>query len=122
MIKVRLRSEGNAVKLAASLAELLAPKGVLPVIKGSLVALDDTCSKLRLTSEESLPIVRRALDAAHIRYKLILIKGEEIDVEDEGGEESPERPPRLLICPHCGFTTIYEEEYWVHLKIHYGGF
>ncbi|RLE67453.1 MAG: C2H2-type zinc finger protein, partial [Thermoprotei archaeon] len=30
--------------------------------------------------------------------------------------------PKLFTCPHCGFVTPYEEEYWNHIKIHYIGF
>jgi len=124
LIQVRLRVERNAVRLAAALGELLAPRGVMPVIKRSLVVLDDSGSELRLTLHEALPIVRTSLQRAGIPYKLITVKDGEIEVIDEesgeGGEA--EKAPKLYVCPHCGFTTPYEEEYWVHLKIHYLGF
>lgn len=125
MIRVRLRAEANALKLAAKLSEELAPRGILPVINGSDVILDDTDSEAGLTPEEALPILRKSLKDAEIPYRFISVKGGEITVEDEGGgRRRPEggAPKGLLTCPHCGFTTPYEEEYWVHLKIHYFGF
>lgn len=124
LIQVRLRAERNAVKLAAALAELLAPKGIMPVIKRNLVVLDDTGSELKLTPHEALPIVRTSLQEAKIHYKLIMVRDEEIEVMDEESREGgeTEKAPKLYVCPHCGFTTPYEEEYWVHLKIHYLGF
>ncbi len=123
MIRVRVGLEEAATRLASHLAEELAPRGIMPVIKGGTVILDDSSSATTLSIEECAEMVRRAAVKAGIRYRSLLIKGEELILV--GGELRPrerEEAPKLFTCPHCSFITPYEEEYWVHLKTHYVGF
>ncbi len=123
VIKVRVGGEKGAVQLASYLAEELAPRGIMPIIKGGTVILDDSSSGSSLSPEECADMVRRAAEKAGMRYRAILIRDDEVVIV--GGELGPvaeEGRPRLFICPHCSFITPYEEEYWVHLKIHYAGF
>jgi len=118
---VRLNLEENAVKLAGSLCEKLIEKSIIPVINGSTIILDDSSAGFKLSLEEALSVIRSSLIELRLRYRSIAAIGDEIRIDDEGmGKPFEEKEP-FLICPHCGFITLYEEEYWIHLKSHYLG-
>jgi len=122
LIKIRLRWEENAVKLAARLCEKLVMRGVMPLLRGSQIILDDSSSNSPLTTSEVLMATLRSLSESGIHFDKYSVRGEEILIEDREPSPHEKRGPKLFICPHCGFVTPYEEEYWVHLKVHYVGF
>lgn len=122
MIRIRLRWEENAEKLAARLSEILAPMGIMPVLNRSCVILDDSMANTNLAIGEAARLAARTLLDLGIGFRKISSSENEIVVEDLEPRGSGKRGPRLFICPHCGFITPYEEEYWNHVKIHYLGF
>ena len=122
MIRIRLNWEKNASRLAAKLAEKLAERAILPFLNRSQIVLDDTSADQPLSLQEAYRLAAEALTEAGIKSRSISISGEEIVIDDEKPEAGEEPPVKLYICPHCGFVTPYEEEYWNHLKIHYVGF
>jgi hypothetical protein len=96
--------------------------GILPVINRSQVILDDDLADESPSIEEIIGLAARTLSELGIRFYGITSSGREIIIEDEKLEKRGNREPGFFICPHCGFITPYEEEYWNHLKIHYIGF
>lgn len=123
MIRIKLNWERNAVKLAARLMEKLAAKAVVTAIKRSEVILDDSFAAGKLQLRDLHRILAESLREAGISYESVLIAGrDEIRVSDLKPNEDEEMKPKIFICPHCGFVTPYEEEYWNHVKIHYVGF
>ena len=122
MIRIKLNWEKNAAKLAARLCEKLVMREIIPVLNRSQIILDDSSSHNPLTPEEARQLTMSALSEARIKFRSISNSRNEIFVDDEKPEPDKELEARFFICPHCGFITPYEEEYWNHLKIHYVGF
>ena len=101
--------------------EKLAPLAIIPVIKHSEIVLDDTSAIERLRPIQLYNLILRLLRESGINYRGIRVSKDRIEVDDQ----KPTRryaEPKLFTCPHCGFVTPYEEEYWNHIKIHYIGF
>ena len=121
MIRIRLNWEENATKLAASLMENLAEKAIIPVIKNREIVLDDSSAVKKLEIGELYDLLVKSLREGGISYEEITLSEEEIIVNDLKPREG-KAGPRIYICPHCGFITPYEEEFWNHVKIHYLGF
>jgi len=96
--------------------------GILPVINRSQVILDDDLADRSLRIEEVIELAARTLSELGIRFRGISASDREIIIEDEEPKRRRSCGPGFFICPHCGFITPYEEEYWNHLKIHYIGF
>jgi|YelNatPaOPRAMG01_1025707.scaffolds.fasta_scaffold03587_2 hypothetical protein len=96
--------------------------GILPVINRSQVILDDDLANRSPSIDEIIEITTRALSELGIGFRGITASDREVIVKDEEPERRGGRGPGFFICPHCGFITPYEEEYWNHLKIHYIGF
>lgn len=117
-----MRWERNAEKLAARLSEMLALRGIIPIINRSQVILDDSLADTSLSMDEAIRLAARALLDLGIRFRGIASSGSEIVVEDEEPSRGEERGLSFFICPHCGFVTLYEEEHWNHVRIHYIGF
>jgi len=69
-----------------------------------------------------IPLLFKALSEAGIKFNSIHNSRNEIIIDDEKPEEGERSEARFFVCPHCGFVTPYEEEYWNHVKIHYIGF
>ncbi|MCS7126699.1 MAG: hypothetical protein NZ929_07315 [Aigarchaeota archaeon] len=118
MIKVKMQIAINTVKLAVKLAEELAPRYIMPIIKNNEIILDDSLVKDSLSIEEVLPHIRVGLEEAKIKYRRIYVRDDEIYVEDEGSGGGVLSEPPLLFCPFCGYSTEYEEVYWIHVKSH----
>lgn len=114
-----MRSAENAARLAVELAEFMAPRAVFPIIRENEIILDDSCADFRLSLEEALHAVRECLNSSRIRYRRVYVEREAVKVDDLGGpSERPAPDPPLLLCPHCGYSTLYEDVYWVHVKSH----
>lgn len=121
MIRIRLNWRENATRLAAKLMERLAPLAIMPVIKHSEIVLDDTSAAEKPRLNQLYNLIPTLLRESGISYRSIRVFRDRIEVDDR----KPARlsaEPELFICPHCGFVTPYEEEYWNHVKIHYIGF
>ena len=118
MIEVRMKREENAVKLAAFLAEKLTPRKILPIIKDSTIVFDEEFAEHPLEIKELQEYVKEGLSEMKISHKSIEVQNEKIIIEDFSGKDK-EVKGHLLVCPHCGFVTPYEEIYWIHVKIHY---
>ncbi|MCX8187730.1 MAG: hypothetical protein N3F65_03875 [Nitrososphaeria archaeon] len=97
-------------------------RGAIPLLKGPQIIIDDTSSNPPITMAEITSLALKFLTESGIKFEKYSMAGKEVVIEDEEPRPRGESGPRIFICPHCGFTTIYEEEYWVHLKIHYAGF
>jgi len=103
--------------------EKLAAKAIITVIKRSEVILDDSSAIGKLQLRDLHRLLAESLREAGISYESILISGgDEIRISDLKPNEDEGMKPKIFICPHCGFVTPYEEEYWNHVKIHYVGF
>ncbi|MEM0223799.1 MAG: C2H2-type zinc finger protein [Thermofilum sp.] len=96
--------------------------GIMPVINRSQVILDDSFAGGSLDVNGIAKLTARMLLDLGIRFRGITSSESEVVVEDEGSGEGGSRGPSFFICPHCGFITPYEEEYWNHVRIHYIGF
>jgi len=117
VIKIKMNFQANVEKLAVKLAEELAPTSIIPLIRVCEIVLDDTSSETSLSIEEALGYVRKSLESIGLRYRRIYVKNDCIFINDcESGDERVEIP--LLFCPFCGFSTPYEEVYWIHVKSH----
>jgi len=84
--------------------------------------LDDSSSDRPLDIGEARRLTELALSEAGVRFSSISSSRDLIIVEDERPDRAMAGESSLFTCPHCGFITNYEEEYWNHLKIHYIGF
>ncbi|RLG01141.1 MAG: hypothetical protein DRN49_01920 [Thaumarchaeota archaeon] len=113
----------NAAKLAAALCEELIEESIMPVIKDHVIVLDDELAKHKPSIHDILSIIKGSLTKAGISYDRILVKEAELIINDkEPSGKMMIKPKTIFMCPHCGFTTTSEEEYWIHLKCHYVGF
>ena len=122
MIKIKMNWEQNAARLAAKLCEKLVTRAILPVLSRAQVIVDDSSAQRPLTIREMIPLLFKALSEAGIKFNSIHNSRNEIIIDDEKPEEGERPEARFFVCPHCGFVTPYEEEYWNHVKIHYIGF
>ncbi|MEN2974627.1 MAG: hypothetical protein ABDH32_03495 [Candidatus Caldarchaeales archaeon] len=118
MIKIKMIMEENAVKLAVKLSEKLALRNIIPIIKNREVLLDDSSIEDSINIHEALYYIRASLQDAEIRYRRLYVKDGTVYVEDEEAGGGVVDEPPLLFCPLCGYTTIYEEVYWIHVKSH----
>lgn len=91
------------------------------MIKGASIVFDDSHSPTPLSSQSILTKIEEALRETGIPYSAITVEGDVIRIEDGEKEDVKEEKleEKLFICPHCGYTTIHEELYWIHLKSHY---
>ena len=121
MIRIRLNWEENATKLAASLMESLIERAIIPILKNKEIILDDSSAMKKLKTGELYDLLIKSLREGGISYENITLSEEEIIVNDLKPREG-KTEPKIYICPHCGFITPYEEEFWNHVKIHYLGF
>jgi len=106
------------VELAAYLAENIA---AVPAIKTSSIVLDPLTESALDVNDISMCIktffAKKSLSNDFIvkvtaeKIKVITITERKVRIEktDSG----------LLVCPHCGMVTPYEEEMNVHVKAHY---
>ena len=94
----------------------------MPVIKDNVIMLDDGLARHKPSIHDILPILGDSLAKAGISYDRISVKGAELIIDDRKPSKSMLIEPKIFTCPHCGFMTVSEEEYWNHLKCHYLGF
>jgi len=94
----------------------------MPVIKDNIIILDDGLARDKPSMHDILPIIKESLAKAGISYDRIFVRGAELMIDDGKPSKSMLVKPRVFKCPHCGFVTTSEEEYWNHLKCHYVGF
>jgi len=94
----------------------------MPVIKDNIIILDDRLARDKPSMHDILPIIKESLAKAGISYDRIFVRGAELMIDDGKPSKSMLVKPRVFKCPHCGFVTTSEEEYWNHLKCHYVGF
>ncbi|HDD56439.1 MAG TPA: hypothetical protein ENG18_00270 [Nitrososphaeria archaeon] len=95
----------------------------MPVIKDNVIILDDELAKHKPSIHDILSIIRESLTKAGISYNRILVREVELIIDDEeSSKKMVIEPKTIFTCPHCGFVTTNEEEYWIHLKCHYVGF
>ncbi len=104
------------------LAEKLVTRAILPVLNKSQVILDDSSAHEPMSIREAYSLTLKAASEAGIKIRGISSSGDVIVIDDEKSLVEKEPKVKLYVCPHCGFVTPYEEEYWNHLKIHYVGF
>ena len=122
MIRIRLRWEENAVKLAARLCEKLAANAVIPILNRSQIILDDTSALVPPKINEIYRRIMMFRSEAKGNVGKMSGAEDEVGIEDEKPRKEEHHPAKFFVCPHCGYITPYEEEYWVHLKTHYLGF
>jgi len=94
----------------------------MPVIKDNVIMLDDGLARHKPSIYDVLSIIEDFLAKADISYDKISVKGAELIIDDRKPSKKMLIEPKLFTCPHCGFVTVSEEEYWNHLKCHYLGF
>lgn len=109
------------VELAAYLSEHTAAVGV---IKNESVVLDPLTDEA-LHIGDIMNNVKAFLSSKDLSGDFIIkAAGEKITVISISGRKvtAEKTDLGLLICPHCGKVTLYEEEMNVHIKAHYFGF
>ncbi|HDJ67042.1 MAG TPA: hypothetical protein ENF33_04975 [Nitrososphaeria archaeon] len=94
----------------------------MPVIRDNVIILDDELAKHKPSIHDILSIIRDSLTKADVSYDSILVRGVELIINDREPSKKMVIEPKIFTCPHCGFVTTSEEEYWMHLKCHYVGF
>jgi len=94
----------------------------MPVIKDNVIMLDDELARHKPSIHDILSIIEDSLTKAGISYDKISVEGAELIIDDRKPSKKMLVEPKLFTCPHCGFVTVSEEEYWNHLKCHYLGF
>lgn len=104
------------------MCEEIIARGAMPLLKDNQIIVDDTSSHPPMTTSELAALTLKLLAKSEIEFEGYRVSGEEIVVEDREPRFSEDGALKIFICPHCGFTTSYEEEYWAHTKIHYLGF
>jgi len=94
----------------------------MPVIKDSMIILDDGLAEDKPSIHEILSIIKDSLAKAGISYDRVSVREAElIMINDMKPSRKMLIEPKIFTCPHCGFVTTCEEEYWIHLKCHYVG-
>ncbi|MFQ5969430.1 MAG: C2H2-type zinc finger protein [Nitrososphaerales archaeon] len=106
------------VELAGYLSQKVA---AVPVVKTGSIVLDPLTGKTLSARDVSVHVkdflTREGLSNDFVievvgeRIRLIGISEKKLRVETTDSD--------LLVCPHCGMVTRYEEELNVHIKIHY---
>ncbi len=106
------------VELAAYLAENIA---AVTAIKSSSIVLDPLTEEVPDPNDVSM-YVKAFLDKKDLSKDFIVkVAGEKIMIISisERKVKVKNTDSGLLVCPHCGKVTPYEEEMNVHVRAHY---
>lgn len=109
--------KGLKVELAAYLSENMA---VVAAVKADSIAIDplvDTIGASEVSVHVNAFLAREDL----AKNFAVRILGKEIvmDALSDVQYERKEHDTDLLVCPHCGKISPYEEEMSVHIRAHY---
>jgi len=118
----------NALALKEKLLVFVSDKlEVAPILKSDkffLTAIDDT----EIDKSKVLSAISEFLKSVELEeYFQVIPNGDDIKIEPLEGKEMKEKLARLseqkkelfFECTHCGFLTLYEEEWRTHKLIHY---
>jgi len=106
------------VELAAYLAENIA---AVPAIKTSSIVLDPLTAEVPNPNDVSMHVKAFLAKKNLSKDFVIKVAGEKIMVISisERKVKVENTDSGLLVCPHCGKVTPYEEEMNVHVRAHY---
>lgn len=105
-------------ELAAYLAEKIA---VVPAIKTDTIVLDQLTESVLDANDVSKYIMNFLAEKGLSKDFIVNVVGEKITVVSlsERKVRVERTDSGLLVCPHCGKVTPYEEEMNVHVRAHY---
>lgn len=106
------------VELAAYLAENIT---AVPAIKTSSIVLDPLTESVIDANDVSMHVKTFLAQKGLSKDFIIKVAGEKIMIisTSERKIKVEEVDSGLLVCPHCGKVTPYEEEMNVHVRAHY---
>ena len=106
------------VELAAYLAENIA---AVPAIKTSSIVLDPLTETVLDVNDVNMHVKTFFVKKGLSKDFIIKVAGEKIMVISisERKIRVEKTDSGLLVCPHCGKVTQYEEEMNVHVRAHY---
>lgn len=102
-------------KLAVYIMERLQ---AVAVLKNKSIDIDPVAS---LTSDEVIDTIKNFLTINNIEG-IVKRDGKKISVIIISAPTYNYREADLLVCPHCGKVSKYEEDMIVHIRAHYIGF
>ena len=118
----------NALALKEKLLVFVSDKlEVAPILKSDkffLTAIDD----LEIDKSKVLNAISEFLKSVELdEFFQVIPKGDDIKIEPLKGKDMKEKLAKLseqkkdlfFECTHCGFLTLYEEEWRTHRLIHY---
>jgi len=124
MITIECRGiQDLMVDLAVYIAENVA---AVPAIKTRSIVLDPLTDDIIDANNVSTHVKAFLAEKGLSRDFMVKVVGEKITVVSLSVVSLPERKVSvektdsgLLVCPHCGKVTPYEEEMNVHVRAHY---
>ena len=118
----------NALALKEKLLVFVSDKlEVTPILKSDkffLTAIDDS----EIDKSKALSAISEFLKSVDLKdYFQVIPKGDDIKIEPLERNDMKEKLAKLseqkkelfFECTHCGFLTLYEEEWRTHRLIHY---
>ena len=100
---------------------------VIPILKSEkifLTKMDDS----EIEKSQVLSAINEFLKSVELEeFFQVIPKGDDIEIQPLEGKDMKERLAKLaetkkdlfFECTHCGFMTLYEEEWRTHKLIHY---
>jgi len=107
------------LELAAYLSEKVL---AVPAIKANSIVLDPLEEDRRFAIDEVSLYVRMFLARKKLLHDFTVTADDEkivVKAVSERKIDVKNVDSGLLVCPHCGLVTPYEEEMNVHIKAHY---
>lgn len=118
----------NALAIKEKLLVFVSDKlEVVPILKSDiffLTKMDDS----EIDKSKVLSTIKEFLESVKLeKFFQVIPKGDNIILEPLEGKEMKEKLSKLaekkkdlfFECTHCGFMTLYEEEWRTHKLIHY---
>jgi len=118
----------NALAIKEKLLVFVSDKlEVVPILKSEKVflsKLDDS----EIEKSQVLSAIKEFLKSVELEeFFQVIPKGDDIKIEPLEGKDMKEKLAKLaetkkdlfFECTHCGFMTLYEEEWRAHKLIHY---
>ena len=118
----------NALAIKEKLLVFVSDKlEVVPILKSNkffLTKMDDS----EIDKSKVLSTIKEFLESVELeKFFQVIPKGDDIILEPMEGKEMKEKLAKLaekkkdlfFECTHCGFMTLYEEEWRTHKLIHY---
>jgi hypothetical protein len=116
-------SADEKLALASAISDKLEGKA-LALIKGDDIVIDELSrggASAELVRGVVNDFISRRKEAEHYSLEIdgdTIIVHSAVPIRAMRYKRQKELPPNLKKCPFCGFLTLYEEEYVVHVRAH----